>query len=309
MIAFITSLPHPWNCRSYERIGSLLGRTLSSVLRQTHEEFVVLVVCNQRVAVPCADSRIHFIEVGFPPINPVPGTVGIEHCLLDKGIKYAVGLLHAKAFHPDHVMFFDADDLVSRDIASFANERPDADGWFIDQGYVWWEGSARVTMVRGFNKVCGTSNIVAFRLLDLSDRLPTDASKEVILETLGDFHIRKILGSHSVIARHFNEKGAALEPLPFPGAIWIRGTGENSWTPRGFPSLAGRKLTPEIREGFNLQAPFHSLLADAMASFRQTLPVWTEARRSSGLRAAAIDTFWKGPRRMLSVLRGNAWRL
>jgi hypothetical protein len=310
VIVFITPLTHPSNCRSYERIGTLLNRTLLSVCRQTDGDFAVLVVCNRKPTVACADPRVNFIEVPFAAASPEPGPVSDIQCVwLDKGAKLAVGLLRAQSFHPDHVMFVDFDDLVNRDIAAFVNARSDADGWYLDRGYVYWEGSARITPVQGFNKLCGTSNILAFRLVNPAGRIGPDLSREAIVEALGEFYIKRILGGHPLTAGYLSGQGYAIAPLPFYGAIWIRGTGENVWVSRGFPSLAGQKVTNQIRDLFNLEVPATSFVSELVASCRQVLQVWREAQRAGSLRPALIDTFWQGPRRMIRTMRGKTWRL
>jgi hypothetical protein len=228
---------------------------------------------------------------------------------VDKGTKYVAGLLRVQPLHPDHVMFFDFDDLVHRDIARFVNTRPAADGWYLDRGYVYWEGSARVTPVLGFHKLCGTSHIAALRLFDLPDPLSWPASQQEILDVCGEHYVTQILGTHIRTAAYFAQKGCPLEPLPFYGAIWVRGTGENVWSPRGFPSLGGRRVTREIRGDFHLEVPETSLLDELRASVRQTLAVWREARREGSVRSTLVDTVWKGPRRLFGTWRGKEWKL
>jgi hypothetical protein len=309
MIAFITSLRHPLNCASYVRTGELLDRTLRSVCAQSDGGFTVLVVANRRPAVSCRDPRIEFVEVPFPPPGPGQGDSEPRAAVrMDKATKYVAGLVRARALGAGHVMFFDYDDFVHRDIAGFANATPAADGWYIDRGYVHWEGSGRITPVEAFRKLCGTSHILACRLFELPAALERAASREEILEAVGEFYLTNVVGSHNRIAEYFMEKGYSLRPLPFPGAIWSRGTGENAEPCRGFPSFAGRKVTDEIRRDFRLDVPATSFLAELRAAAPQMLPVWREERRDIGLKGAMVETFVKGPLRLLGTLRGKAWR-
>ena len=114
MLAFITSVRHPLNSNSYPRVIQLLDRTLSSVCRQTDRDFQVVVVCNE---IPDLSSRdnVHFTKVDFPPPNRnASAETGLDAIRLDRGTKYFVGLLYAARFEPSHVMFFDADDYLSR---------------------------------------------------------------------------------------------------------------------------------------------------------------------------------------------------
>jgi hypothetical protein len=271
LIAFITSILHPANCRSYEKVGRLLERTLRSVCRQSDGDFIVVVVSNCMPPAHFDDPRVLHVHVDFPPAHRPKGPPpDLEQRRLDKGTKYAAGLIYARAYHPTHVMFFDADDFIHRDIAAVVNGRPEADGWYIDQGYVYWEGSSRIFPIRKFWRFCGTCNIIAFRLLDPGDRLTPASSQTEILETLGDRLVRQVLGSHSFIAEQLHTLGWSLEPLGFPGAVYVRGTGENVSPHRGFPSLLGKRIGPKITEDFGLVPPASSWLRDLAGSFRQS---------------------------------------
>ena len=44
MLAFITTLRHPQNSADYGRVESLLQDTLSSLTRQSSEEYTVIIV-------------------------------------------------------------------------------------------------------------------------------------------------------------------------------------------------------------------------------------------------------------------------
>ena len=306
MIAFITSLIHPLNCQSYERIGALLDRTLRSVCRQTRDDFVVLVVCNQPPPVRFTDPRIVFVQVGFPPAAPEKGLIaGGERTRRDKGAKFAAGLLRAKSFDPDYVMFFDADDLVHRDIAQFVHGHPGADGWAVHTGYVYWEGSSRITMVHDFPRICGTSYILAYRLFDCPATVTPESSYEEILNAFGPAFVEKTLGTHRFILDHFRAQGCSIRPLPFPGAIWIRGTGENITLPRGFPSLLGTKISPEIQRDFGLEPPDTSCFRELAASVRQVSLSWKHAVNTGGVREAMSRVVLMAPRHLLNRALGR----
>jgi hypothetical protein len=109
----------------------------------------------------------------------------------------------------------------------------------------------------------------------------------------------EFLAGHSAIAGRLAARGQPLAPLPFPGAIWSRGTGENVWRPRGFASIAGRRISADIQADFGIEAPATTLLAEFAASIRQLLPA---------LRAPLADTLWRGPHRTIRTLRGKAWK-
>ena len=66
MVTFITSVRHPLNATSFQRVEALLDRSLRSVSAQTDPDIRV-VVCNQRPNVRVVDSRIdyHIVTPGL----------------------------------------------------------------------------------------------------------------------------------------------------------------------------------------------------------------------------------------------------
>lgn len=171
---------------------------------------------------------------------------------LDRGCKYLIGLLHAQKHNPDHVMFFDADDFISNRIAEFSNNQPAHNGWYIESGYIYDQASGALGVLDGFHMICGTSHIVNYRLFTLPNDLSRDATQEQILRSVDHHYLFKIIGSHRWIAESLAQNGTALEPLPFKGAIYHVGHGENH-NPH-IPNLKSSKtsLTGEIRAEFNL---------------------------------------------------------
>lgn len=228
MIAFITSLRHPRHSESYESVLGLLDQTLDSVCNQTSRQFAVIVVCNQRPRGRSCPREVEWVEVDFPPPCESRGPrTGMEALRLDRGTKYAIGLAHARALSPDHVMFFDADDFVSRRLAEFANQRPQHPGWYVTNGYAYDSKLGWVGNLSDFHQVCGTSHIVSFRMYDAVADIPPDASQSYILDHLDHEYVFRILGSHRWLADHCARRGAHLDPLPFPGAVYHVGHGEN----------------------------------------------------------------------------------
>jgi hypothetical protein len=227
MIVFITSLRHPWNANSYSGVLALLEQTLRSVCRQTSDQFRVLVVCNEPPAAS-PHPAVSFLTVHFPPPSPRrQASTGMEPLRLDRGCKYLMGLLHVRAWAPDHVMFFDADDFVSNRLAALSAADPTAPGWYVHDGYVYDTELGRLGTLQGFNRICGTGHIVRHALFDLPEDLPEDASQPLILERVDREYLMTILGSHRWIAGHLASRGTPLAPLPFPGAVYHVGHGEN----------------------------------------------------------------------------------
>jgi len=146
---------------------------------------------------------------------------------LDRGTKYACGLIYASRFDPTHVMFFDADDLIHRDIAETVLAKPDSAGWYANQGYIFKFGASHATLLDRFHTHCGTSHIVRYESLSTPSSLGCDADQKEIIAVLGERYIKSRLGSHRLTVRTQGKQGFTLSPLPFPGAVWLLGHGEN----------------------------------------------------------------------------------
>ena len=106
MIVFITSIKHPENSKSYDKVWALLNRTLSSVCNQIDRKFKVVVVCNRTLPLEdkykTFEELIEFIEVDFSPVSQS----GYDGIRIDRGTKYIVGLIAAKKYDPEYIMFF-----------------------------------------------------------------------------------------------------------------------------------------------------------------------------------------------------------
>lgn len=55
----------------------------------------------------------------------------LEEVKLDKGRKYLAALYHIRNNPPSHVMFFDADDCLSPDIAETVVSEPEKSSWYV----------------------------------------------------------------------------------------------------------------------------------------------------------------------------------
>lgn len=227
MIVFITSVRHPHNCNQYQKVLSLLNGSLRSVCGQEDNDFRVICVCNERPEIAFKDARIEYLVVNFPPpstlANAQTGLGAVRH---DKGAKYAVGLLHAKKLNPEYVMFFDADDFIHRDIAGYCNQRPGENGWYVENGFVYW-GGMLYSPLELFYKWCGTCNILNYNLIELPVHLTPSSTFDEIISFTDNWFLTRILGAHPFTVDYFADRGHPLAPLPFPGAVYARETGEN----------------------------------------------------------------------------------
>lgn len=221
MLAFVTSVRHPRNSNDYGAVEAMLIESLASWRDQDDENWVGVVVGNQRPAAELGE-RIEFVGVDFdPPTNSIGPRTGIAAVLQDKGTKLAVGLLRARQLGASHVMFADADDFVSRRIAGFVARQADEVGWVVTDG---WRYNAERSVVRrhrgDFHLQCGTSHIVrtdAFAPFVA----PLTASQAELHAGFGQ-ELERWIGSHM----HIHDD-LPLLPLPFPGALYRVGTAES----------------------------------------------------------------------------------
>jgi hypothetical protein len=252
LLLFLTSVRHPHNCRSYRRVSDLLSMTLASVCRQDDDRFVVVVVCNLEPEYGSGDG-VHYLCVDFPPPSELsrPNT-GMEAIRVDRGAKYVAGLAFARRFRPSHVMFFDADDLVSRKLCGFVQARSTCPGWYLDIGYQYELGRKSMSPLAGFHKHCGTSLIVRHDLIDIDPRLTEASRLDEILRRTDTKYLKYVLGSHRLAVHHHRRSGHPLAALPFPGAVWVLGTGENHSGRSAPPGTV--PLTPELIDEFSIPA-------------------------------------------------------
>jgi hypothetical protein len=250
MLALITSIRHPRNCTSYSRVSELLEMTLRSIHAQTDDRYVVIIVCNE-VPVCQADGRVHFVSVNFPaPSARRRANTGMPAIRIDRGAKYLVGLIYAKRFDPEYVMFFDADDLLSRRLVRFVLTQPGAHNWYLDQGYEYQLGADSIRLRNDFHKHCGTSHIYRNDVFDVPEGLNVESGLDRIVDSVDRRYLLNVLGSHRTVIRRHQRNGHEFRPIPFPAAVWVLGTGENH---SGRSAAAGRtQLSEDMIEEFQI---------------------------------------------------------
>jgi hypothetical protein len=175
-----------------------------------------VIVANYGADLPELPDGFEVKRVDFPP-NPLylQGTADkesfYEAVRIDKGRRILAGMLHAGQM--GHVMIVDDDDFVSRRLTSFVARSPDANGWYIRDGYIWSDGGKFLYRYTDFSRLCGTSHIIRSDLY----KLP------LTFEEAEDAYIRRMLGSHIFIHDHLDTEGTPLASLPFPGAVYRTG--------------------------------------------------------------------------------------
>ncbi|MEA5514039.1 hypothetical protein [Nodularia sp. UHCC 0506] len=139
-------------------------------------------------------------------VNFSPPASDINSKRLDKGKRLITGLAYAEKFAPSHIMTVDADDCVSSYLAEFVSQNQDSNGWFIDKGYIYRENRKFIYFrSKAFSQLCGSGLIVKY-----------SNNFNYLFENDIYNHKVKCLGD-----------GNLLEPLPFIGAVYIIGNGEN----------------------------------------------------------------------------------
>jgi hypothetical protein len=183
----------------------------------------VIVVCHEVPDIQFSHPNLSYIQVDFvaPEHND-----DIKKKRQDRKRKAFVGLVAAQQFEPSHVMVVDADDCISHNLAEFVNRHSDKNGWFIEQGYEYKNGSDRIFLRKeAFHHFCGSSHILKYDLIDL----PNDPMHD---------DLDPYSTNHKTMRKLMSRKGYDLEPLPFPGAVYVIENGENLYF-RGNHPLKG----------------------------------------------------------------------
>ncbi len=228
MFTFVTSVRHPLNSNSYDRVWELLVATLRSVCAQSVDAFRVVVVLNEARPLPAdLQDRVDLVHVTFDATPGRGAGTGMDAIRPDRGTKCLIGLLAARDLGADYVMFFDADDFVHRDIVKTARQAPPADGWFIDRGFRYKAG--RIVPQDHFHGFCGTCNIMGIDLWlgPVGGELTMDSTQAAILDAVPHEWLFMILGSHKFAAPRFQQQGHTIHPFPIRAAVWNLDTGEN----------------------------------------------------------------------------------
>lgn len=253
MLVFIVPLKSAQVSRSWEQVSLLLERCVRSLCNQTSDQFRVIVVCHEQPLHAFHHRHLHYLQATFPPPivesqNGIP-SVSFEHGHTDKGRKILRGLRGASDFQPCHTMVVDADDCVNRHLAEFVSRYPNSHGWFFQQGYRYREGNSTIYLKRrNFYRMCGSSYIVRYDLNPLPPSL--DYSR--------GYGYYKTLIDHEKMRELLHRQGTPLQPLPFAGAVYIVGHGENLYYEdcklgQGLLKRFNlRTLTPAQREIFGL---------------------------------------------------------
>jgi hypothetical protein len=211
----------------------------------------VIVVCNEKPDTTFKHSNLSYIEVDFPVPDITSGTAMdiVSRKRTDKGRKLLRGLVAAQEFNPTHTMLLDADDLVSKRLAEFVHQHPQANGWFFNRGYRYTQGSYLIyKKSNDFHTMCGSCNIIRNDLNNIPENPEYNRG----------YGYYKFYIDHAKVVKVLGEAGTPLEPMPFLGAVYIVQTGENIYfdSSRLYQGIGRyinyRLVTRSLKEEFRL---------------------------------------------------------
>ena len=214
----------------WNMVSMLFNRTLWSCYNQTDPEFKILVACHEIPELTKNyDDRVEFIQVTEKE-SPIPKTQ--QEKMIDKGYKTHTLAMRLRALGGGYAMMVDADDLVSCRIAKFVKLHPDENGFYVKTGYVYFVGDSYMKVMPKFSS--GSACIVNYSVSDLPDGYPPVMRENC---DANEWIIRK---KHNSIVPACAQAGRPLKPLPFKGAVYVLGSGENH-------SMYGKKTRYQTR--------------------------------------------------------------
>jgi hypothetical protein len=245
MLNFVLALQSPAVSKDWDYVSRLCERTMRSICQQTSDQFRVFLSCNERPRMKFDHPSLRIIEDEFPAPEPT-----FEGRMTDKWIKLRRSLVAAGKHGDGYIMFVDADDCIHRNLAAYVAAHSGVSGWRITRGYLHDIGSRWIYPVNHFDMLCGTSAIIWLKATEFPPDMTSPQEDHFIL-----------CQGHAKIAEYLAKRGRPLQPLPFAGAVYNTGTGENS---TGFSlrhqgrrtrlarMFSLRPVTRRIRETFGL---------------------------------------------------------
>ena len=244
VLVFLCAVQSRAASKDWARVSALCNRTIASICAQTSPEFKVVLVCNEAPQLTVRSPRLEILTHDFP--LPEPNT---KSRMADKFEKIGFAAYAVRNLAPAYFMTADADDCVSNRLVHFVETQHEAHGWYLDESYMHEQGSRWVFLRDNFHVFCGTSSIIRCTPEDL----PSAAKREESRPSL-------VYVGHTQIKAHMESIGRPLAQLPFRGAIYEVGTGENDsgLSLRSWPSIRTgikrlartRPMTESIRREF-----------------------------------------------------------
>ena len=217
MLYFMIPLMSKKAAKDWNMVSDLFNRTLWSCYNQTDPDFRILVACHEIPKLAKKyDGRVEFMQVSEKDA-PLPETQ--KEKMIDKGYKTHTLAMRLRELGGGFAMMVDADDLISCHMAEFINRHPDENGYYVKTGYVYFVGDTYMKVMPKFSS--GSSCIVNYSVRELPDRYPPVMTENC---DSNEWIIRK---RHNSIVPACEDAGRPLKPLPFKGAVYVLGSGEN----------------------------------------------------------------------------------
>lgn len=252
MICFLSALRHPAVAKDYGKIEAMLKDTLASALACPDPRIRVVVVGHVQPSFPMPD-RADFVRVDFDPPMTRTGRIPSDIIRMDKGRKLAVAAAYAvRNYDPAYLAMLDSDDFVSKRLGAFILDAAPGNGWVIDAGYAYSPARGQLFGLKNFHRRCGTSiiyNRAHVEVPQFNTANPTASADGMDIE-----YVKDMYGSHIVCHDYLQKRGQGLRPVPFPGAIYLIETGQNSvgFKIEQLPHTGMQPVTPELADEFAL---------------------------------------------------------
>lgn len=212
MLTFVIPVRHPSSISEPAVAKRLMAETIASISAQTHPGWTCVIAAEANADLPALPPGFEVVRTDIPapdlPDIRVEKQANRQAVRMDKGARIMTALVAARP--RGHVMVVDYDDLVSRRLAAFCADHPEANGWYVESGWLYGGGAFVNAYPEKFSRLCGTSILVHSRLLRIPQQ-PEDIDFDYAGRTLGD---------HVFIRGDLEAAGAPLAPLPFPGAVY-----------------------------------------------------------------------------------------
>ena len=246
MLNFIIPLKSRAVSSDWDLVERLCERTIRSVLQQTSDLFRLILVCTDRPEIDLSHPKITVIREDFPIPDSRP-----ESRMDDKGLKVRRGLVEAGRRGGAHVMMVDADDCVHRRLAEWVQSHDSRQSWASYQGYWYEEGRGIVRLIKDFDIICGTCFIA---------RLEHDDFPRDMTAPRGSY-FDYLVDGFGKATDYLQSRGRTVARLPFPGAIYVKETGEN-YTGKRAPGLHYLGLRTHLRQLVQIRPLTAAIRAD-----------------------------------------------
>jgi len=254
MVYFGIPLRSKFSSNNWEIVSKLFNRTLWSVYNQkTNYLFKIIVVCHE---LPELEKKYDKNVVEFHQVS-TPYPQNLKEQMNDKGYKVHVIGKIIRDYGGGFTMIVDADDLISNKIVEFVykNIKLNNFGWYVSVGYCFYLDKIRLNIAPKFPS--GSNTIINYTRELLPSNME-NAWKSSVPEN--EFIIIKG-HSRKVKIEACKNIGRPLQALPFKGAIYVLGTGDNHSTLSGYRSslrefldntITRRRITDKIKEEFSI---------------------------------------------------------